>query len=99
MIWENEEELLKSMLYWQKRALEAEKHAEEDADEIEDLINIILEERNYAEMLVDFLIKEHEKFHEVQLAMDYYKRLAMKKDRDLFDLYTERLIEDEKRRG
>lgn len=35
MIWKNEGELLKCMLYWQKRALEAEKEREELLDELE----------------------------------------------------------------
>lgn len=35
MIWENEIEIVESMLYWQKRALEAEKEREELLDELE----------------------------------------------------------------
>lgn len=40
MIWKNEEELLESMLYWQKRALEAEKEREEVLDDLEEWIKL-----------------------------------------------------------
>jgi len=32
MIWENEEEIVEAMLYWQKRALEAERMLESELD-------------------------------------------------------------------
>lgn len=40
MIWKDEQELIDSMLYWQKRALAAEKEREEILDDLEDYIII-----------------------------------------------------------
>ena len=39
MIWKNEEEIVEAMLYWQKRALEAEREVEDTLDYVEFLLN------------------------------------------------------------
>ena len=43
--YESGKELIKYILYWQKRALEAEKWLEDEADYIEELIDTIMFER------------------------------------------------------
>ena len=40
MIWEDEQEIIEELLYWQKRALAAEKEREEVLDELEGYIKI-----------------------------------------------------------
>jgi L-lactate utilization protein LutB len=40
MIWENEQEIINELLYWQKRALAAEKEREEVLDELEEYIKM-----------------------------------------------------------
>jgi len=44
--YENEEEMMKCILYWQARALESEKWLEESLDTCEDYVDIILKERD-----------------------------------------------------
>lgn len=58
MIWEDEQELLKEYLYWQKRALEAEKKLRSLEDIVEDSFTeytkgILIEERRRGMIEVD----------------------------------------------
>jgi hypothetical protein len=67
--YENEEELLKCMLYWQKRALEAEQWLEESLDANEEYVDIILAERDAKEYYKQqFLDKDKE----LQEVIDYF---------------------------
>lgn len=59
--FENEEEILEAMLYWQKRALEAERDLEESLDFNEEYVDLILQarkERDYYKQ--QFLDKDDE---------------------------------------
>jgi hypothetical protein len=59
--WKDEEELRECMLYWQKRALEAEIEVEEVLDYNEELVELVLEARGNAEYYKQqFLDKDKE---------------------------------------
>jgi len=63
--WENEEELLKCMLYWQKEALEAFNFLEMEDDYIEDLIEIVLQERREKEYYKQQFLDKQKELEEV----------------------------------
>lgn len=44
--YESEEDMLEAILYWQKRALAAEKQVEEECDAYEDMVDTALEFKN-----------------------------------------------------
>ena len=59
--WEDEQEILTELLYWQKRALEAERDLGEALDDLEEYVDLILEargERDYYK--AQFLDKDSE---------------------------------------
>ena len=53
MIWKNEEEIVEAMLYWQKRALNAEREVEETLDYVEFLVN------EYVDLQKEYFRLEH----------------------------------------
>jgi hypothetical protein len=51
MIWEDEQEIINELLYWQKRALEAERELEQELDYEEFLLDQYMAMYNYAKEL------------------------------------------------
>ena len=47
--WKDDAEVIECMMYWQKRALEAERDLEEVLDDNEDLVELVLEARGNAD--------------------------------------------------
>jgi hypothetical protein len=76
--YESEEEVLKCMLYWQKRALEAEQWLEESLDGNEEYVDIILEERK--------------QFRQMELERDYWKQQFLDKEKELKMLVYQRVL-------
>ena len=67
--WKDDKEMIECIMYWQKRALEAEQWLEESLDGNEGYFYIILEERD--------------KFRQMELERDYWKQQFLDKDREM----------------
>lgn len=72
--WKDEEEMLECIMYWQKRALEAEKEIESTLD--------------YERFLLDETLMYQERFYEMEEQRDYYKQMFLDKDSETREALT-----------
>jgi hypothetical protein len=79
--WKDDKEMIECIMYWQKRALEAEREVEEALDYNEEMVELVLEAR--------------EQFREMELQRDYYKQQFLDKENEIRFLLGRKPIEED----
>jgi hypothetical protein len=81
--YESEEEMLEAILYWQKRALEAERDLKESLDYNEEYVDMILEAEKKLDHQIHFSNMIFEWYDQTVTEKEYYKQQFLDKQKEI----------------